>query len=40
MEPDSNMPTIAISGLVGDVNIIHMIDMYKDIKVERIENHE
>ena len=40
MEPESNMPTIAISGLVGDVNIIHMIDMYKDIKVERIENHE
>ena len=40
MEPDSNMPTIVISGLVGDVNIIHMIDMYKDIKVERIENHE
>ena len=40
MEPDSNMPTIVISGLVGDVNIIHMIDVYKDIKVERIENHE
>ena len=40
MEPDSNMPTIAISGLIGDVNIIHMIDMYRDIKVERIENHE
>ena len=40
MEPDSNTPTIAISALVGDVNIIHMIDMYKDIKVERIENHE
>ena len=37
MEPDSNMPTIAISGLVGDVNIIHMIDMYKDIKVKRKE---
>ena len=40
MEPDSNMPTIAISGLIGDVNIVHMIDMYRDIKVERIENHE
>ena len=40
MEPDSNMPTIAISGLLGDVNIVHMIDMYRDIKVERIENHE
>lgn len=40
MEPDSNMPTIAISGLIGDVNIVHMIDMYMDIKVERIENHE
>lgn len=40
MEPDSNMPTVAISGLIGDVNIVHMIDMYRDIKVERIENHE
>ena len=40
MEPDYNIPTIAISGLIGDVNIIHMIDMYRNIKVERIENHE
>lgn len=35
MEPDSNAPTVAISALIADVNIIHMIDMYTNIKVER-----
>ena len=37
MEPDTNYPIIALSALVGDVNIIHMVDMYKDIKVKRKE---
>ena len=37
MEPDTNYPIIALSALVGDVNIVHMVDMYKDIKVKRKE---
>lgn len=35
MEPGTNIPTIALSTLVGDINIVHVIDMYKNIKVER-----
>lgn len=39
MEPEKNIPIIAISALVGDINIIHTVDMYRKIKLERkIEN--
>ena len=38
MEREVNIPTVAISTLVGDVNLIHMIDLYRDIKVERKKN--
>ena len=40
MEEDMNAPTLAISALVSDVNIIHMIDMYRNIKVERKKHNE
>lgn len=39
-DPHSNRPTDTIAMLVGDVNIIHTIDMYRNIKLERVKKHE
>ena len=36
MEPNKNTPTTAVSVIVGQTNIIHMIDLYKNIKFERV----
>lgn len=32
MEPDKDFPIVGISSLVGDVNNVRLIDLYKDIK--------
>lgn len=35
MEPGKNMPNMAISTLVGDINIIRTIDLYRNIKYRK-----
>lgn len=35
MEPGKNIPNIAISTLVGDINIIRTIDLYRNIKYRK-----
>lgn len=40
MESNDNVPILSISALVADVNIIHMIDMYTNIKCERKKKNE
>ena len=35
MEPGKNMPNMAISTLVGDINIVRTIDLYRNIKYRK-----
>ena len=35
MEPGKNIPNMAISTLVGDINIIRTIDLYRNIKYRK-----
>lgn len=40
MEPNKEIPILSVSALIADVNIIHTIDMYRNIKYERKKNDE
>ena len=40
MDEETDMPNSELSALFGDVNIIHLIDLYRNIKVERKNNNE
>ena len=38
MEPDRDIPNINLSGLFSDVNIIHLMDLYRKVKYRYTSN--